>query len=145
MPNPNDVNHKLRKVDTRISRIDRKLGFLQTRLYFQPMDGGWEEVPILQATDLGSTPKNFKTGEEVYAHRYTVRVGRNWLDARTGITGDWAIAPDGIEANKQRCELENQSVKDNSTFGTLDFRIAQTVNVNLPPIPPTIIPPPFPG
>lgn len=138
MPN---VNKRLRQIDTRTARISRRLGFLQTRLYFQPVNGSWGEVPILQAVDGGMTPKNLKTGEEISAHRYSVQVGRDWLDANAAISGIWAIAPDGIEANKMLCELEGASVKDTDTFGSLDFRIAQTIAVDLPTIEIPPIPP----
>lgn len=128
----NTVNHKLRKVDTRIAQIDRRLGFLQTRLYFREIDSAdWEEVAILSATDMGITPKNMKTGEEITAHRYSCTVNRNWLDDHVDQTGFWAIAPDGVEANKIRCELESQRVEDKSTKGTLDFRLSQTIEIPL--------------
>ncbi|MBW4660964.1 MAG: hypothetical protein KME15_19995 [Drouetiella hepatica Uher 2000/2452] len=139
MPN---VNQRLRKVDDRLSRIDRRLGFLQTRLYFRPIGQDWIEVQINSAVDLGVTPRNLKSGEEVSAHRYSCQVNRRWLDLYSATEGGWAIAPDGI--NKLDCELEGQSIKDADTFGTLDFRIAQAITVEFPPIPPVTIPPPFP-
>lgn len=128
-----NVNKRLRKVDRRIAQTNRRLGFLVARLYFQPMDGGWEEVSIFNAVDLGTSSQNRKTGEEVFAHRYQFTVDRDWLDTHTSIAGVWAIAPDGT--TKLRATIEDQTVKESDTSGTLMFRIDQSIV--LPDAPPS--------
>lgn len=138
---PANVNRKIRAVDRKLSGISRKLGYLQTRVFFRPIGGSWEEVTIFDAVDQGSTPKNLRTGEEVFAHRYAVQVDRDWLESHINIDGAWAIAPDGNADNKLLCELENQTTRDSETHGTIDLRVSQPIAVQLPPPPPVIIPP----
>jgi len=129
-----NVNQRLRKVDRRLSQVDRRLGFLQARLYFQSMDSGWEEVPLLGITDLGVTPVSLKTGEAISARRYQCKVDRDSLQTIAMRNGAWAISPTGELVDRLLCVLESQSVSDKDTSGTLDFRIAQSISVNLPRI-----------
>jgi len=126
------VNTKLRKVGRKIASIDRRLGFLSTRLYFKPIAQDWLEVTAIGIIDNGTSAQNLKTGEEVYAHRYTVKIDRDWLDFYAGVEGQWSIAPDGSLLNRLLCDLESQIINDKDTFGTLEFRVSQAVLVEFP-------------
>lgn len=121
------VNRRLRSVDGRFASIDRRLGFLSARLYFQPMDGAEREADIFACTDSGVSAQNKKTGEEVYARRYSFKVNRSWLEANANLDGIWRIAPGG--GVKLKATIEDQSVNDADTFGLLSFRIDQSIEL----------------
>lgn len=128
---PRNLNQKLRGVDQRLAKIDRKLGFLQGRLYFRvaPTDE-WQEVPIFSLEDGGVTPKNVATGEEISARRYTAKINRDWFDANQGKLGFWAIrVRDGDTLLK--VEKENERTANLDTFGVLEFRITQEIFVQM--------------
>lgn len=131
---PKNLNQRLRHIDRRSASVDRRLGFLSMRLYFQPLDGARVEVSIFAAADLGTTAKNQKTGEEVTAHRYRFSVDRDWLDQYAGVIGVWSIAPEGEPPLEST--LEDQTIADEGTDGVLVFRIDLQSSFILPEIPP---------
>lgn len=137
---PKTVAQKLRKVDHRISLIDRKLGFLSSRIYFNPNGlPDWEEVEIFKFQDLGVTPKNVATGEELSAHRFTVSVSKDWLESHAGLDGIWGVSrgDTGVKAKAIplsipaiiECETESEGYQDSDTFGTVVLRVIQSISI----------------
>lgn len=123
------IPKRLLPVDTRIAKISRRLGLLVARLYFKPVGSdSYSEVTVFDHVDLGLTAKNWKTGTEIEAFRYQLKVSKAWYEAvgNQGVHGTYALQlSDGAELLP--CELETQTVVDKDTFATLTFRITQTV------------------
>lgn len=145
---PKTVATRIRRVDRRVANISRKLGFLSSRAYFNPNGlPDWEEVGIFKFQDLGVTPKNVATGEELSAHRFTVAVSRDWLESHAGLDGIWGISrgDTGVKANVIplsisaiiECETESEEYQDNDTFGTVVLRVIQSISIPGIGIPPT--------
>ncbi len=121
------VNQKLRKVDRRIARIDRRLGFLESRIYFKPFStADWQEVQIFSFIDAGITPESVATGEKLSAHRFVIKVDRDWIEIHLLQEGQWAVqrssASEWVE-----CEKENEEYQDTDTYATITLRVSQEI------------------
>jgi hypothetical protein len=135
---PKTVAKRIRRVDRHIASIDRRLGFLASRAFFNPNGlPDWEEVEIFAFQDLGVTPKNVATGEELSAHRFTIQVSRDWLESHTGLDGIWGISREesGTKAKANpllvetivECESESEDYQDKDTYGTVVLRVIQSI------------------
>jgi hypothetical protein len=125
------VNQRLRRVDQRISNIDRRLGFLEGQLYFKPAGTtDWTIVDTFSHIDNGISPQNITTGEQISAHRFTVKVNRDWIDAHIGEYGAWGLQQSSTDPILY-VEKESETVQDSDTFGTMTFRISQNISVPL--------------
>lgn len=120
------VNQKLRKVGDKIAKVNRKLGFLSSRLYFLPAGQTTPaEVPLWVCQDQGLTPAPWDTGEQPISHRYSCQVNRNWWEANKAIRGRYRLdRGDGVQHD---LILENQTVNETDTYATLDFKISVSV------------------
>ncbi|MBL1177670.1 hypothetical protein [Pantanalinema sp. GBBB05] len=88
----------------------------------------YTEVTVFEHEDLGLTAKNWKTGVEIEAYRYRLKVSKAWYEAtvNAGVHGTYALKL-SEDAALLPSELETQTVVDKDTFATLTFRITQTV------------------
>ncbi|GAC1470884.1 MAG: hypothetical protein NVS2B14_14560 [Chamaesiphon sp.] len=124
-----NINQKLRSVDNRIAGIDRRLGFLQGQVFFRPYSASTPTlVDIFDFKDQGITPMNITTGEQLSAHRYSVRVSRDWMDANAGISGRWYIQRSPSDP-LLLCEKEDESTQDADTFSVIRLRVSQEVSI----------------
>lgn len=122
-----NVNEKLRRVDRRISKIDRRLGFLSPKVNFKPANStDWVEVQIFAFTDAGVTPESTATGEKLSAHRFVVKVDRDWIEAYLLQDGRWAIARSPT-SEWVECEKENEEYQDTDTYVTVTLRASQEI------------------
>jgi hypothetical protein len=121
------ITDRLARADRRIACVDRRLGNLQARLYWATCgNAAAEEVPIFEYKDKGVTPKSWKTGVEIEAHRHSVRVDFAWWQSKSGEYGVYSIKVP-YEANPLPCEVESQSYQPGETSATIDLRIVQGV------------------
>lgn len=121
-----DISKRLRKVDERVAGITRNIGMLKSRVYFKPYGATeWVEALITSFKDNGVTPKNLQTGEEVSAHRFTVKIGLNWIDTYYGQDGEWAVTRN--DDTKISCDKESETSQDNETTAVVVLRISQQV------------------
>lgn len=124
-----NLNARLRRVDLTLAQIDRRLGFLQGRAYFQALGATtFTEVLIFDFHDEGASAKKLETEESVYAHRFTIRVDRDWIEANQESDGaTWAVSRDeGVTLIP--CEKESEVFQDGDTFATMTLRISQALN-----------------
>jgi hypothetical protein len=135
---PISVNRRLRRVDHLIAKIDRRLGFLESRVWFKPNGGDqWIEVEIFGFEDAGITPENTATGEQLSSHRFSIRVSRNWLEQHKNEDGVWGIErqlttsplSNMPEWNFVEAETENETYQDNDTWTTITLRVTQTISI----------------
>lgn len=121
------IPDRLTKVDSRVSKIFRRLGFLTARFYFKPVAAAdYTEVEIFEHQDSGINAKNWKTGSEVSGHRHTVKVSADWWRLQSGEHGTYGLSiEDGAILP---CELEGATFQDDDTAAALQLRIIQSVN-----------------
>lgn len=121
-----DISGRLRDVSARISKIDRSIGMLRSRVYFQPAGGVTEEVLITEFKDNGVNEKPLSTGESVAGHRFTIQVNLNWVDAHAGQAGQWSVTRDN-DPTPILCEKESETFQDEDTEATIVLRVSQSV------------------
>ena len=121
-----DISKRLRAVDERVAGITRNIGMLRSRVYFRAYGAtAWVEVLITSFQDNGVTPKNLQTGEEVSAHRFTIKVGLNWIDTYSGQDGEWAVTRNNDI--KISCDKESETSQDNETTAIVVLRVSQQI------------------
>lgn len=123
------INKKLRSIDQRVAQIDRRLGFLEGRVFFKEVGAiAPIEVNIFGFSDSGITPKSLATGEELAAHRYSIKVNRNWTETYTNKSGYWFIQRSN-EDPLIPCDKENEEFQDNETYATIALRVTQEISI----------------
>ena len=118
-----DIPKRLTSIDSRIAKIDRRIGFLRARLFWKPSGGDYQEVDIFTHKSNGLTPKNWRTGTEIEAYRHTVTVNKQQFLLLSGY-GVYAIQVE--DQPLAPCTLESQVTQDDSTDVTLDLAIIPT-------------------
>lgn len=121
------VKQRLRRIDRIGARIDRRLGFLESRLF---LNG--DEVPLVPTesggaiSDQGITTR--QSGElAIEGHRYTVNVDGDWWEENRNATGRWTLQRND-DATPIRVTVENQTAQDDQTYVVLTLRVENTVN-----------------
>lgn len=124
---PRKVLQKLESVTLKVAhRVSRaRIGSLAARLYFTPVGGDEEEVPVSEFADLGVTSKNFRTGEEVQAHRYQAMVGKTWWKSTGQERGRYSVRLDGEpDSAAIPVDLEGTVANDADIMVKMEFREA---------------------
>lgn len=117
------IRDRLTKIDDRVSKISRRLGLLEARVFFK-IDGKEEEVPIFEFSDNGKSPQTLKSGDTVEIHSYGIRINRLWYDQYQGRTGSWyVIRFEG--APKVPCSASGEVFQDADTAVSLTLQVDQ--------------------
>ncbi|BAS59864.1 hypothetical protein NIES2135_21240 [Leptolyngbya boryana NIES-2135] len=124
------IPDRLTKVDSRVSKIFRRLGFLTTKLYFQPANGAIEPVEIFAHDDKGWSQKNWKTGSEVAGHRHSVKVSADWWMAQGSSHGTYSIQVRDDQPVVP-CAVEGDTMTDDGTYVSLDLLELNTVETGV--------------
>ena len=121
------IPQRLRKIDSRIAGINRRLGFLESFVYFKPTgELEWLTIDINSFTDNGITPENLGTGEELSAHRFTITVNRDFIDEHQHTDGEWAVQRP-TDLDKIPCNKESESYQEGETFATIELAVSQDI------------------
>lgn len=127
------VNQRLRKVGDRLSRIDRRLGFLEARFYWrrsgvdsilQPFL--WEEIPSWKVSGggFGSTDGDSQAfiGEQK-ERSFSVEVNKDWFDTHRGNELKYEYGfKFGNDDVLKPCTFLNHSANDADTFSVISFQ-----------------------
>lgn len=121
------VKQRLRRIDRIGARIDRRLGFLESRLF---LNG--DEVPLVPTEGSGAISDQGITTQQsaelaIEGHRYTVNVDGDWWEENRGADGKWTLQRND-DATPIRVTVENQTAQDDQTYVTLTLRVENTVN-----------------
>ena len=127
------VNERLRRVGDRLSKIDRRLGFLEARFYwrssgtnefYQPYE--WQELPLWSASNSGFGATD--GGDRVFIgeqkeRSFSVKVNKDWFEAHRGneLRYEYGFKFSDTDELKP-CSFLNHSVNDTDTFSTISFQ-----------------------
>jgi hypothetical protein len=113
---------RLARADRRIACVDRRLGTLTARLFWnQQGSTAAEEVPIFEHQNKGLTPKNWKTGTEIEGYRHSFKLDFAWWQSKQGQYGIYSIQLPG--ESLLQCEVESQNYQPGETSASLDLRV----------------------
>lgn len=120
------ITDRLAQVDRKLACVDRRLGTLTARLFWAPCGNATvaEEVPIFEHQNKGLSPKNWKTGVEIEAHRHSFKVDFAWWQGKAGEYGVYSIKLPS-EAAPLPCEVEYQNYQPGETSAMIDLRVTQ--------------------
>ena len=126
------VLQKLTAIDERLSqKVGReKIGSLIGRLFFTPNEGDQEEVTIFEFNDLGVVTAPWAGEAELAAHRYEVRISRDWWDENGGLQGKYEIQNSDLDEALVPVVVENQVVDDKQTYVSVTLKVTQEVEIS---------------
>jgi len=119
------LNQKLRRIDDRLAKIDRRLGFLQGRVFYREVGNSlYVEMPTLTFTDKGlSTTSEVLSvlfGINTPTRGLTVTVNRDWWDTNESKDLEYVVTFFEGESSINAM-LTNRKCLDVDTFATLEF------------------------
>ncbi len=119
------INRKLRRIDDRLAKIDRRLGFLQGRVFYREVGNSlYTEMPTLTFTDKGlsntSEVLSVLFGINIPTRGLSVTVNRDWWDANESKDLEYVVTFFDSDPNINAM-LTNRRCLDIDTFATLEF------------------------
>lgn len=122
------LRETLGQVDTIIAGIDRRLGFLEGRLYAE-ISSKQEEVPIFKFVDLGLTNFNWQIRVDSNAHRYRVWIDRAWWTTtkRLNAQTKWFVKLNSVDSVLQSVYYESGVLNDEQTYHDAIFAVRELV------------------
>jgi hypothetical protein len=139
---PKTVNERLRGVGDRLSGIDRRLGYLVSKVFyrqqgynpFNSLNYSWIELPVWKFVDNGFSTQEASDQDfmsQAQERSLTITINKTWWELNRDRLYDYdygiLVRPKALNERYVIASLTDAQAKDEDTFATLSLKEVKLV------------------